>query len=339
MHYLHGLLIIATLYILIPKHAESVTFFDIVNEEWSTWKLMYNKRYETKLEDKFRFKIFMENKAKIAKHNALAHRKEKSYFLQMNRYGDLLHEEFKEKFNGYNYNKKFYRNDAVSHISPANVELPRHVDWREHGAVTEVKNQSTCGSCYAFSATGALEGQHFRKTGRLIPLSEQNIVDCSKKFGNDGCDGGLMDNAFRYIKINGGVDTEESYPYNAEAGMCRFNKSKIGATDKGYVDIPFGNEDALKAAVATIGPVSAAIDAGHYSFQFYSHGIYHEEECNPFELSHAILIVGYGRDQEGDYWIIKNSWGTHWGHNGYIKMQRNVDNHCGIATAASYPLV
>ena len=192
-----------------------------------------------------------------------------------------------------------------------------------------------CGSCWAFSAIGALEGQHFRKTGKLTSLSEQNLVDCSTKYGNHGCHGGLMDLAFKYIRDNHGVDTESSYPYEGHDDQCHFKKSSVGADDKGYTDVPTGDTDALAKAIASVGPVSVAIDASQRSFQFYSHGIYNEPECSSTALDHGVLAVGYGPG----YFLVKNSWGETWGDGGYVKMTRNGQNQCGIASSASYPLV
>jgi len=322
--------------------ATAVSFFEVVVEEWEVWKLVHGKTYNDTSEEKFRMKIFMENKAKIAKHNHQAVLGHKTYFLKMNHFGDLLHHEFVQTKNG-------YRNDlraknllkGATFIAPANVAVPDEIDWRTKGAVTPVKNQGQCGSCWSFSATGALEGQNFRKTGKLVSLSEQNLVDCSKSYGNNGCNGGLMDYAFKYIEDNGGIDTEESYPYEGVDDTCRYKKQDKGASDVGWTDVPAGDEGALMQALATVGPVSIAIDASHESFQFYSHGVYVEEACDSTQLDHGVLAVGYGKDQDTGkkYWLVKNSWSEKWGDQGYIKMTKDENNMCGVASAASYPLV
>ncbi|KAG4066592.1 hypothetical protein HA402_007228 [Bradysia odoriphaga] len=317
---------------------------DVLKEEWRLFKLEHSKKYSNPVEERFRQKVFLENKRKIAEHNQLYEMGKVTYKLGLNKYADLLQQEFAETMNGFNRSagnlyKSNIKSEAVTFIEP-DVDVPESVDWRKKGAVTPIKDQGHCGSCWAFSATGGLEGQHFRKTGKLVSLSEQNLVDCSGKYGNQGCDGGIIDEAFRYIKDNGGIDTEKTYPYEAVDDTCRYDASNSGATDKGFVDISEGDEDKLKKALATVGPISIAIDASSKSFHLYSEGVYYDPECSSEDLDHAVLAVGYGTDKKGqDYWIVKNSWGTTWGEDGYILMARNKNNHCGIATSASYPLV
>ncbi|XP_020631221.1 cathepsin L1-like [Orbicella faveolata] len=258
----------------------------------------------------------------------------------MNQFGDLTVDEYRFFFLGLRSHFSDETEQQGSHfLPPSGVSLPDTVDWRTKGYVTPVKDQGQCGSCWAFSTTGSLEGQHFKRTGQLVSLSEQNLVDCSTSYGNHGCQGGLMDNAFRYIKANGGIDTETSYPYEARKDNCRYNPNNVGATVTGYVDVPQGSEEALQSATATVGPISVAIDASHTSFQFYHSGVYNEQSCSSTKLDHGVLVVGYGTYQGQDYWLVKNSWGTGWGMQGYVMMSRNRNNQCGIATSASYPLV
>jgi len=317
----------------------TITF---IEKEWEEFKQLYQREYNV-LEETFRKKIYAHNYKWIHDHNKEAANGKHLYTLGMNEYGDMLHHEFISVMNGFKKDYNSTRRYQGSYMLIADhVALPKSVDWRVKGAVTPIKNQGACGSCWSFSTTGSLEGAHFLKTGKLVSLSEQNLVDCSTSYGNDGCNGGLMDQAFQYVKDNGGIDTEESYPYEGEDDKCRFNKTSVGATDTGFVDVvPQEDEHALKKAVATVGPVSVAIDASSRSFQFYKHGVYNDKECQQESLDHGVLVVGYGSDEETgeDYWIVKNSWGTTWGKEGYILMARNHHNQCGIATQASYPLV
>ncbi|XP_011869904.1 PREDICTED: cathepsin L [Vollenhovia emeryi] len=334
--------LVALLLLAVLATGHAIAFNKILDAEWFIFKMHHKKAYKSPLEEGYRMKIFLDNKRKVAEHNRKYEMNQVTYKLGINKYGDMLHHEFVSTMNGFNKSLSAVKKHlGATFIPPANVELPKEVDWREHGAVTEVKDQGHCGSCWAFSSTGSLEGQHFRHTGVLVSLSEQNLVDCSSKYGNNGCNGGLMDNAFQYVRDNRGLDTEKSYPYEAENDKCRYNPRNNGATDLGFVDIPQGDEEKLKAAVATVGPVSVAIDASHESFQLYSEGVYYDPDCSAENLDHGVLVVGYGTDAETghDYWLVKNSWGESWGKGGYIKMARNKDNQCGIATSASYPLV
>jgi len=309
-----------------------------LSEDWAAYKTKHGKVYED-AEDLTRRTIWEKNLKKIEHHNIRASLGEHTYTLGMNKFGDLTPTEFVEAMNGYAMADKTEKSKGISFMAPLNVQVPASVDWRTKGYVTPVKDQGQCGSCWAFSSTGSLEGQTFRKTGKLISLSEQNLVDCSTAQGNDGCEGGLMDQAFTYIQ-QVGIELEKDYPYTAEDDTCVYKASLKAAEDTGFVDIPSGNETALVAAIATVGPISVAIDASQDSFQLYSGGVYNEPACSSTELDHGVLIVGYGTDPTGgDYYIVKNSWSATWGLSGYILMSRNKDNQCGIATAASYPTV
>ncbi|KAK3436163.1 hypothetical protein EUGRSUZ_C00808 [Eucalyptus grandis] len=226
-------------------------------------------------------------------------------------------------------------------VLPDNV-LPETKDWRKDGIVSPVKDQGQdCGSCWSFSATGALEAAYHQKHGKGISLSEQQLVDCATDFNNHGCKGGLPSQAFEYIKYNGGLETEQAYPYTARNGTCKFSARRVAVRVVDSVNISKGAEDELKHAVGMVRPVSVAFQVVK-GFQFYhkNSGVYTSDTCGStsMDVNHAILAVGYGVKNGVPYWLIKNSWGESWGDKGYgkVKMGKNM---CGIATCASYPIV
>ncbi|KAG7153917.1 digestive cysteine proteinase 2 [Homarus americanus] len=304
---------------------------------WEHFKGKYGRQYVDAEEDSYRRVIFEQNQKYIEEFNKKYENGEVTFNLAMNKFGDMTLEEFNAVMKG-NIPR---RSAPVSVFYPKKETGPQatEVDWRTKGAVTPVKDQGQCGSCWAFSTTGSLEGQHFLKTGSLISLAEQQLVDCSRPYGPQGCNGGWMNDAFDYIKANNGIDTEAAYPYEARDGSCRFDSNSVAATCSGHTNIASGSETGLQQAVRDIGPISVTIDAAHSSFQFYSSGVYYEPSCSPSYLDHAVLAVGYGSEGGQDFWLVKNSWATSWGDAGYIKMSRNRNNNCGIATVASYPLV
>jgi cathepsin L len=312
-------------------HATVLATFN-ADASFSAWKLKYGKTYLSAAEESAREAIFNANLAYINKHNA---RTDVTYKLGMNQFGDLTNAEYQQI-----YLRPFNRTRAQTpEVHVAGSADPTSVDWRPLGYVTPIKDQGQCGSCWSFSATGSIEGAHFASTKNLVSFSEQNLVDCSTKEGNQGCNGGLMDYAFKYVITNKGLDTEASYPYNARDGTCKYNPANSGGSISSFKDVQVGSEAALQSAVATVGPISVAIDASHNSFQFYKSGIYNEILCSSKNLDHGVLAVGYGVDAGKNYWIVKNSWGTTWGDKGYILMSKDKKNQCGIATAASYPIV
>jgi len=298
-------------------------------EEFEAWKSENGRIYSTADEHNKRFEIFEKNLNFIKSHDAEA----TGFTVGLNQFADLSGCEFKMMMNGMNITR-VPKHFPVNHNIQPTADI---VDWRTKGAVTGVKNQGQCGSCWAFSTTGSLEGAHKIATGSLVSLSEQNLVDCSVPEGNMGCQGGLMDQAFQYVIKNRGIDTEASYPYQAQGPLtCRFKAPYVATKITGFRDVASGSETALQTAV-NLTPVSVAIDASHSSFQFYNGGVYYEPACSSQNLDHGVLAVGYGNQGSSNYWIVKNSWGTSWGMSGYIWMSKNRNNNCGIATAASYP--
>jgi len=309
------------------------------------WTKQHKKHYRAGERD-YRFKNFRQAHDIINKHNADPSHKFK---LGHNQFSDMGHDEFKSTMLGLtknplyggqraNGNNKNEHHDSLSDSE----ELPDTVDWRQRGAVTAVKNQGQCGSCWSFSATGSIEGANQISTGRLVELSEQQLIDCSSsgsKFGNMGCNGGLMDNAFKYAETSA-MCTEASYPYKGkQAPTCGVASCNGTVKVTGYQDVPSGDEAALAAAVSR-GPVSVAIEADQSAFQFYKSGVFPSTSCGN-QLDHGVLVVGYGTLDADKYWIVKNSWGATWGMDGFILLEKDVsgqaDGTCGLATQPSQP--
>jgi len=275
---------------------------------------------------------FKKNLQFIKSHNAGNH----STTVGLNEFADMTNDEFGSVMKGYNHIRRPYIRSKNEKVLLDAIRVPSSIDWTEKGVVTPVKNQGQCGSCWSFSTTGSIEGANAIKTGNLVSLSEQELVDCAGSYGNNGCNGGLMDYAFEYVRDKG-LCTESSYPYTGKDGRC---ESKCSAAVKisGYTDVPPQDEDAMMQAVAK-GPVSVAIEADRSVFQFYSSGVMTSAQCGT-QLDHGVLVVGYGEDNGQKYWKVKNSWGATWGQEGYILLGRG-DNQsagtCGVLMQPSYP--
>uniref|UniRef100_A0A8C8RTH3 Cathepsin S n=1 Tax=Pelusios castaneus TaxID=367368 RepID=A0A8C8RTH3_9SAUR len=306
--------------------------------DWEHWKTIYKKQYSSEEEELSRRLIWEKALKMVTVHNLEESMGMHSYTMALNGFADMTPEEVTATMTGLRAPSSEMDNLTVDWPGES-ILAPSYIDWRTKGYVTNVKNQGSCGSCWAFSAVGALEGQLKKKTGRLLSLSPQNLVDCSRSYGNHGCSGGFMTNAFRYVINNNGIDSEKSYPYEGKNKSCRYKASGRAATCVSYKRIPRGKESYLEQAVASVGPIAVGIDARLRSFQHYRSGVYYDRRCSPSEINHAVLVVGYGVDRGVPYWLVKNSWGTRWGEQGYIRMAKNRGNHCGIASLASYPIM
>ncbi|KAG8449846.1 hypothetical protein GDO86_016497 [Hymenochirus boettgeri] len=328
--------LIVILVTVLPVMVEAKTN-PALDNHWAMWRGKHNKKYKDEKENHNRRVTWEKNLNFVNVHNLEHSMGMHSYDLEMNHLGDMTSEEIlsmsgviiptSTERKGHSYGK---------HNSTNKHNIPESIDWRDQGCVTEVKNQGGCGSCWAFSAVGALEGQLKIKTGKLVSLSPQNLVDCSSKYGNKGCNGGFMTGAFQYVIDNKGIDSESSYPYHAMDEQCHYDASGNSSSCAKYIEIVPGTEDNLKQALATVGPISVAIDGRQPSFFLYKSGVYNDPACSQ-EVNHGVLAVGYGSLNGKDFWLLKNSWGTNYGDQGYVRIARNQGNLCGVASYTSYP--
>jgi len=313
--------------------AATASSVEVYNNMFDAWKVQHKKAYSA-AEEAMRFGIFVENVKKIARLNA----ENTDVKFAINKFADLTAFEFKSKNAGCSFvekNKKFIE----QHTAPTrNIgALPDSVDWRNKGAVTPVKDQGQCGSCWTFSATGVLEGFYYINNGKLLSFAEQQIVDCDTE-EDEGCNGGWPYLAVEYAAKNG-LEQEADYPYTAEDGDCKYNKNKAVQVAKGYAFVTANSTDSLKAALVN-GPVSVAIEADQDVFQFYSKGVI-STGCGA-ELDHAVLAVGYQKVGVLEAFIVKNSWAADWGQDGYVyistinKLNKN-QGACGILAQPVIP--
>ena len=274
-----------------------------------------------------RLGIFLANKRLVQEHNAA----NKGFTVAMNKFAAFTPAEYKSLLG--------FKPIAIPEEKGIpSVTNDAEIDWRQKGCVNPIKDQAQCGSCWAFSTIQAAEGCYAAKSGKLLDLSEQNLVDCVTSCS--GCNGGLMTSSYTFVVNNqkGLFMYQKDYPYVAYDQSCKFVESSgvnIGLT--GYKAIVTGSESDLAAKCASVGPIAIAIDASNWSFQMYSSGIYDEAACSPRNLDHGVGCVGYGTEGGKAYWIVRNSWGQDWGENGYIRMVKDKNNQCGEATMACYP--
>jgi len=324
-----------------PEAQLRAQFRAVMQAKWSNFKATHGKEYPSH-EEPQKLSQFMKSTLDIEQHNERFARGLESFHLGHNAMSDMSPQEFMAKKTGFRASTARKVNATIEFRGLGALQLPQSVDWRAT-AVTPVKDQGECGSCYAFSAIGALESAFFRKTGSLVSLSEQNILDCTtnSKYNSGGCDGGNQDTGMKYAIDNGGVSKMNVYPYEGTVRSCRYSSKSNSCKMLNKVGrVRAGDERAVQEALSTYGPMAIALDVSASAFMLYKGGVYTNNKCSSdiYQLNHALVLVGYGTERGQDYWLVKNSWGTGWGEGGYIKMARG-SNLCGVATECYYPIV
>ena len=303
--------------------------------KFEQFQVEHGREYVDESEKHQRWIQFYDNYVEIERFNVESEKHNSTHRLGINHLMDVFESEHPKN----EYEWKSQENGMGGEKITSTQSVPDSVDWRDKNVVTDVKNQGSCGSCWSFSATEAVESAWAISTGELLVLSEQQLVSCDKT--DNGCGGGLMDNAFEYIEKNG-LTTEDAYPYTAKDGTCNIDSIESAVKICGHTDVKSSSEQALKEALA-LQPVSVAIQADQLAFRFYKSGVIAQKSCGT-KLDHGVLAVGYGTDPvDGDYWLVRNSWGETWGEDGYVRLARtdgtDSDGTCGIAMQASYPVV
>lgn len=307
---------------------------DHLHEAFEKFKKTHRKSYKDALDHVYRKNLFRQNIRFIYSTN----RANLGYQVEVNHLADRSELELKA-LRGKQYTPGYNGGASFPYdIKKEIANVPDSIDWRLYGAVTPVKDQSVCGSCWSFGSTGAVEGAYYMKYKKLVRLSEQALIDCSWGYGNNGCDGGEDFRSYQWIMKHGGLPTEDDYGgYLGQDGYCHINNVTLAAKITGYVNVTSDNVDALKIAIAKHGPISIAIDASHKTFSFYANGVYYDPACGHTEdkLDHAVLAVGYGTMNGKGYWLVKNSWSNYWGNDGYVLIAQKDDN-CGVLLAPTY---
>lgn len=294
--------------------------------EYTQWANQFNKVYSNTNELEASYNQFVESIEFVHNHSHAL------FDVELNQFADTQH----PTNNVIRCNETVLHTNDVYQVSSLSHELPENFEWVSRGAVLPTRNQHACGSCYTFSATGALSGKYFLKTGQLVRFSESQLVDCSSQYDNDGCDGGLQINCFKYY-IDHGAEAETNYPYTPEDGRCNFQYDSVVVKVRSYKQV-YPGEYNLKMALYHNGPLAIQMDASRRSFQLYHTGIYSDPECSNVKLDHAVLLVGWGNGvDDTKYWTVQNSWGTDWGEDGGF-FRIDISHDCGIsASGASFP--